>query len=66
MIHKPPIDDLAAKIGSKYALCVVASKRAEPRSYRTSKKQKTVICCRAGNLRRKIDRYGRLTTGSNR
>ena len=28
MIHKPPIDDLAAKIGSKYALCVVASKRA--------------------------------------
>lgn len=28
MIHKPPIDDLAKKIGSKYALCVVASKRA--------------------------------------
>ena len=28
MIHKPPIDDLAEKIGSKYALCVVASKRA--------------------------------------
>ena len=28
MIHKPPIDDLATKIGSKYALCVVASKRA--------------------------------------
>ena len=28
MIHKPPIDDLAKTIGSKYALCVVASKRA--------------------------------------
>lgn len=28
MIHKPPIDDLAEKIGSKYALCVIASKRA--------------------------------------
>ncbi|MBE7087653.1 MAG: DNA-directed RNA polymerase subunit omega [Clostridiales bacterium] len=28
MIHKPPIDELSQKIGSKYALCVVASKRA--------------------------------------
>ena len=28
MIHKPPIDDLVEKIGSKYALCVVSSKRA--------------------------------------
>ncbi len=28
MIHEPPIDKLAEKIGSKYALCVVASKRA--------------------------------------
>ncbi len=28
MIHKPPIDDLAEKVGSKYALCVLASKRA--------------------------------------
>ena len=28
MRHKPPIDDLAKTIGSKYALCVVASKRA--------------------------------------
>lgn len=28
MIHKPPIDELAKKVGSKYALCVVASKRA--------------------------------------
>lgn len=28
MIHEPPIDTLANKIGSKYALCVVASKRA--------------------------------------
>lgn len=28
MIHKPPIDDLAKKVGSKYALCVLASKRA--------------------------------------
>lgn len=28
MIHEPPIDELAEKIGSKYALCVVASKRA--------------------------------------
>ena len=28
MIHKPPIDELAQKIGSKYELCVVTSKRA--------------------------------------
>ena len=28
MIHTPPIDDLAEKVGSKYALCVLASKRA--------------------------------------
>ena len=28
MIHKPPLDEMAEKIGSKYALCVVASKRA--------------------------------------
>ena len=28
MIHKPPIDELAKKVGSKYALCVVTSKRA--------------------------------------
>jgi DNA-directed RNA polymerase subunit omega len=28
MIHKPPIDELAEKVGSKYSLCVVASKRA--------------------------------------
>ena len=28
MIHKPPIDELANKMGSKYALCVVVSKRA--------------------------------------
>lgn len=28
MIHKPPIDELSQKIGSKYVLCVVASKRA--------------------------------------
>lgn len=28
MIHKPPIDELAEKVGSKYTLCVVASKRA--------------------------------------
>lgn len=28
MLHEPPIDELAEKIGSKYALCVVASKRA--------------------------------------
>ena len=28
MIHKPPIDELADKIGSKYELCVVTSKRA--------------------------------------
>ena len=28
MIHKPPIDELTQKVGSKYALCVVASKRA--------------------------------------
>ena len=27
MIQEPPIDILAEKIGSKYALCVVASKR---------------------------------------
>ncbi len=28
MINDPPIDDLAEKVGSKYALCVVAAKRA--------------------------------------
>lgn len=28
MIQEPPIDKLADKTGSKYALCVVASKRA--------------------------------------
>ena len=28
MIHKPPIDELANVIGSKYELCVVTSKRA--------------------------------------
>ena len=28
MIHKPPIDELAQKTGSKYALCVAANKRA--------------------------------------
>lgn len=28
MINNPPIDDLAKKVGSKYALCVIASKRA--------------------------------------
>jgi DNA-directed RNA polymerase subunit omega len=28
MIHKPPIDQLAEKVGSKYELCVVTSKRA--------------------------------------
>jgi DNA-directed RNA polymerase omega subunit len=28
MLHEPSIDQLAANIGSKYALCVVASKRA--------------------------------------
>ena len=28
MIQDPPIDTLAEKVGSKYALCVVASKRA--------------------------------------
>ena len=28
MINNPSIDELAEKVGSKYALCVVASKRA--------------------------------------
>lgn len=28
MIHEPPIDEIASKLGSKYALCIVASKRA--------------------------------------
>lgn len=28
MIHEPPIDVLAKKVGSKYALCIVAAKRA--------------------------------------
>ena len=28
MIHEPSIDTLAEKVGSKYALCIVASKRA--------------------------------------
>jgi len=28
MINNPPIDEMAEMIGSKYALCVVVSKRA--------------------------------------
>ena len=28
MIHEPSIDALAERVGSKYALCIVASKRA--------------------------------------
>ncbi len=28
MINNPPIDELSEKVGSKYALCVIASKRA--------------------------------------
>ncbi|MBO4573268.1 MAG: DNA-directed RNA polymerase subunit omega [Clostridia bacterium] len=28
MIHEPSIDMLAEKVGSKYALCIVAAKRA--------------------------------------
>lgn len=28
MIHEPPIDEIAKKVGSKYALCIVAAKRA--------------------------------------
>ena len=28
MINKPPVDVLAKKIGSRYALCVVVAKRA--------------------------------------
>ena len=28
MINQPPIDELAEKVGSKYGLCVIASKRA--------------------------------------
>ena len=28
MINKPPVDPLAKKIGSRYALCVVVAKRA--------------------------------------
>ena len=28
MINFPPIDELADKVGSKYTLCVIASKRA--------------------------------------
>ena len=28
MINEPSIDELAKKIGSKYALCIVAAKRA--------------------------------------
>ena len=28
MINQPPIDELAERIGSKYGLCVIASKRA--------------------------------------
>lgn len=28
MIHQPPIDELAEKVGSKYSLCIVTSKRA--------------------------------------
>lgn len=28
MINEPSIDELAKKVGSKYALCIVAAKRA--------------------------------------
>ncbi len=28
MIHEPSIDTLAERVGSKYALCIVAAKRA--------------------------------------
>ena len=28
MLHEPPIDELAEKVGCKYSLCVVCSKRA--------------------------------------
>ncbi|HBF44390.1 MAG TPA: DNA-directed RNA polymerase subunit omega [Clostridiales bacterium] len=28
MINFPPIDEMANKVGSKYALCVICSKRA--------------------------------------
>ncbi len=28
MIHEPPVDELVEKTGSRYALCIVAAKRA--------------------------------------
>ncbi|MBP5193853.1 MAG: DNA-directed RNA polymerase subunit omega [Clostridia bacterium] len=28
MIHEPPVDELVKKTGSRYALCIVAAKRA--------------------------------------
>lgn len=28
MIHEPPVDQLIKKTGSRYALCIVAAKRA--------------------------------------
>lgn len=39
MIHEPSIDELAKKMGSKYALCIVAAKRA--RQIIDSEKNKT-------------------------
>ena len=36
MIHKPPIDKLTEKVGSKYALCVVTSQRARQLMEQTS------------------------------
>lgn len=46
MIHEPPIDELAKKVGSKYALCIVAAKRARQlldyTSNQVGKDQKTV------------------------
>ena len=47
MINEPPIDDLTSKLGekykgSKYALCVVASKRAR-QLIELSKSQNTAI-----------------------
>ena len=33
MIHEPPVDELVEKTGSRYALCIVAAKRARQLIY---------------------------------
>ena len=52
MINEPSIDAMAEKVGSKYALCVVTSKRARellanmgnPSGFEMPDKQKPLTC----------------------